>query len=184
MPSYMDLIIDRHYKKHSKNALHFEKDSVSVDAREKFQDKFNVYWDECTIEGSGPDYPVDVWRQLEKDNECIKLEDGLYVARVSEFSFVVNGFYGAMRKQYLRPVPYYTKFYIIEFDFDYSYFKENVIGATDPAKADEKSMRGNLYRSWNDLYMMERQPSLAENCIHGSGSAEEAKEEIENILQI
>lgn len=177
----MDLKIDRHYKKHSKNALHFEKDSVGKEARELFQQKFGLDWDKCIVEGSGPDYSIVLWRELEKRNDCIKLEDGLYVAKVSENRFVVNGFYASMRKQYLRPSPYFTKYYVVEFDYDYSLFKEEVIGATDPSKAHEKSLRGHLYRCWTN-WLMERQPSLGENCVHGSACAEEAAEEIENFL--
>lgn len=177
----MNQKIDRHYKKHSKNALYFEKDDVSMKARELFKQKFGLEWDECIVEGSGPDYPVEQWRELENKNESIKLEDGLYVARVSDNKFVVNGFYASMRKQYLRPPPYCTRYFVVEFNCDYSAFKERIIGATDPSKAEDKSMRGFLYRCWKALDL-ERQPSIGENCIHGSGSAEEAQEEIENFL--
>jgi nucleoside diphosphate kinase len=170
--------IDRHY---GKIASKFNKNDVSEEGKKRFEEYFQREWDAAVIVTSPNNYPESAWRLLEQDKKTLKLEDGCVVGKLPDGTFIVNGFYPSMKMQYLclDSLPMYC----VEFNMSYEEFKEKIIGATDPTKAHECSIRGTLYRLW-ETCGIRRQPSIGENGIHGSGSEEDAKKEIELWFKI
>jgi len=176
-PQEMDKKIDGHYGSISHHAMKFDKNNISPIAQKAFLAAFGVDWDSACVTGVDNNYKVEDWRALEKLGQTAKLEDGLYCGRVSENTFVVNGFYPAMRKQYTEGGNAF--WFEVEFEMDYSIFKNNIIGATNPSVAIPGSLRNILYNSWKNLGLT-RQPSIGENGIHGSATAEDAYLELKN----
>ena len=142
----------------------------------------------------------DEWRS----GKCVKLFPGTYCAAVGGASdraeqqdqeqqqqqqqqeqlqerpvaYVVNGFYPSMAAKFTSPAlaPNGLHWRLLELpaDLSWSSFRTDVIGPTDPAKADRAtSVRGMLYARWEELGLPAA-PFGAENGVHASASPLEA----------
>lgn len=85
-----------------------------------------------------------LWAKAEKR---VKLAPGLYVSNIGDDEplYVINGFYMAMREKYVKGNGIY--FYVVAFDLEvmsWANFRGEVIGATDPEKAPEGSIKGKM----------------------------------------
>ncbi len=178
-PQEMDKKIDGHYGSISHHAMSFDKNSINPIVQKVFYSVFGVDWGKVHISGVDSNYKAEEWRNLEKHGQTTKLAEGLYCGRVSVNEFIVNGFYPAMRRQYTEGGNAY--WFEVKFDINYSIFKNDVIGSTDPTIAKPGSLRNILYNSWKNLGLANK-PSIGENGIHGSASAEDAYLEIKNWL--
>ncbi len=178
-PQEMDKKIDGHYGSISHHAMSFDKSFISPITQKVFLAAFGIDWESAQISGVDNDYKIEDWRNLEKNGLTSKLADGFYCGRISHDKFIINGFYPAMRRQYTDGGN--AHWFEVEFDFDYTTFKNHIIGTTDPTVANPDSLRGILYNSWHSLGLT-RQPSIGENGIHGSANAGDAAWEIKNWL--
>ena len=67
--------------------------------------------------------------------------------------FVINGFYMAMREKYTKPGESIS-YYLVEWDpkkLSWEDFRGKVLGATDPATAEEGSLRREIFSQWKSL---------------------------------
>jgi hypothetical protein len=137
-----------------------------------------------------------VLQSMWKRSKHVRLADGLHCARLDATCtdapvlqemlrdapmFVINGFYFALRDQYLAntALPMYLT---VEWDGDvlsWADMATHIVGTSDPARAEASSIRGSLYASWADLGLAS-QPSRETNCVHFSHSAFEAM--VERLL--
>ena len=99
--------------------------------------------------------------------------------------FVVNGFYGAMRELFVQ-APAGVAWKVVAWNsssssrrpssptssstsLSWADFREQVVGATDPAKALPTSLRGELLLRWQSLGL-DKPPAGADNGFHASAS--------------
>ena len=105
-----------------------------------------------------------------------KLAPGCYTAFLKERDvYVVNGFYGTMRAEYVDTrsvVTWYTVSWS-EDQLSWADFRANVLGATDPTAANKSSIRAKILSSYIDM-KLPFVPSTSKNCMHGSASPLEA----------
>tara|TARA_B110000208_G_scaffold91566_1_gene115182 strand:+ start:87 stop:2225 length:2139 start_codon:yes stop_codon:yes gene_type:complete len=120
--------------------------------------------------------------RLWRSGKCVKLFPGTYCARVGleggQTHFVVNGFYPAMRAAWTstEKAPHGVKWFTLSWKesvMSWTSFRNDWIGATNPAKADASSLRGVLFAKWEEVGLA-KQPYGAENGFHASASPVEA----------
>ena len=89
--------------------------------------------------------------------------------------FVINGFYMAMREKYTKPGESIS-YYLVEWDpkkLSWEDFRGKVLGATDPATAEEGSLRREIFSQWKSLGL-KSEPNVGDNGVHASASPFEA----------
>ena len=89
--------------------------------------------------------------------------------------FVINGFYMAMREKYTKPGESIS-YYLVEWDpkkLSWEDFRGKVLGATDPATAEEGSLRREIFKSWKSLGL-KSEPNVGDNGVHAAASPFEA----------
>lgn len=189
-------LIDAHYGTLAELAMTTDPRSLnpSEELRAKFQDNFGVSWDDAPLYTngaaskelgglSGPELEAR-WRR----GPFLKLSPGCYVARLvadevpglpqGSTPFTLNGFYPAMREQFLAPGSQ-LRALVVTFDasaLTWKAFREDVVGATDPGRASEGSLRAGILDQWEALGLSSR-PSMAANGVHASAGALEGLKE-------
>lgn len=101
-----------------------------------------------------------------------KIGPGFYAARVDGV-IVLNGFYPSIREIYTDEEGY-IRCFLMEFDGDvlpWKRFRADVIGATDPSRAVEGSIRGDLMKAQQEFGLA---MNSRDNVIHASASPFEA----------
>mmetsp|Transcript_13484 Transcript_13484/g.34578 ORF Transcript_13484/g.34578 Transcript_13484/m.34578 type:complete len:323 (+) Transcript_13484:136-1104(+) len=81
----------------------------------------------------------------------------------------------AMREKYTKPGES-IYFYLVEWDPDrlsWENFRGKVLGATDPATAEEGSLRKAIFSNWKSLGL-KSEPNVGDNGVHASASPFEA----------
>lgn len=174
-------IVDEHYFAIATAAVTKTPDRLEIgeEAREKFSSAFGVEWARTLSEGKilncaqAKERLGGSGRELNerwKAGVQTKLAPGLYVAYLeSEGFYLVNGFYLGMRELFTTPGGTIL-WYIVEFEpepLPWRKFRGEVIGATDPSKAVDGSLRQILYQRWTELGHP-YQPTMTENGIHAS----------------
>ena len=97
--------------------------------------------------------------------------------------YVINGFYSAMRSKYVRPgasIYYFS----VEWNasmMSWAEFRSDVLGATDPERANVGSMRWQIMQDWATLGLLSK-PDMTDNGVHGSASPLEGLVERMNWL--
>jgi len=99
--------------------------------------------------------------------------------------FVINGFYMAMREKYTKPSAsiYY---YLVEWDpakLSWADFREKTLGSTDPATAEDGSVRREIFKGWKGLGL-KSEPNVGDNGMHASASPFEALAERLNWMGV
>eukprot|EP00613_Pedinella_sp_CCMP2098_P061825 CAMPEP_0171984986 /NCGR_PEP_ID=MMETSP0993-20121228/274110_1 /TAXON_ID=483369 /ORGANISM="non described non described, Strain CCMP2098" /LENGTH=604 /DNA_ID=CAMNT_0012637827 /DNA_START=75 /DNA_END=1889 /DNA_ORIENTATION=+ len=84
--------------------------------------------------------------------------------------FVVNGFYLGMREKFVAPSSV-VHWFSVRFPLTLAFtdFREKVIGATNPSKAAEGSIRRALFEQWKELGLA-AEPNTSSNGVHASAS--------------
>jgi hypothetical protein len=116
--------------------------------------------------------------QLEAEwraGECVKLAPGTYVAKLTDQSYCVNGFYGSMREKYTSQSINSSGIYWMclewnEQQLGWEEFRGAFLGPTDCTKAEPSSLRGAILSSWESLGLAAC-PSGSDNGVHASASA-------------
>lgn len=113
-----------------------------------------------------------------RSSTCLKLFPGTYCSIMTNKLIVVNGFFPAMQAKYekIEYAPNGIQFFLISFDskkIHWKDFREQFIGATNPKKAVEGSLRHYLYHNYESMDLA-TQPAGSDNGIHASASPVEA----------
>jgi len=122
------------------------------------------------------------WDTLEMGVDKVKLGGGCYCGRIRGI-YVINGFYMAMRREYVKPGAsvYWYRVQWRSSDLRWHRFRTEVVGDTHPELASSNSFRGNLHRRWKELGL-KHQPDVGRNVLHASASPFEALAEGRNWL--
>ena len=183
-------LIDRHYQSIARYATELDVDKLTFD-ESKFEGAFQgETWSKVLADGRacnavqalsklgcGPDELEKAWRRAEADSRTTKLGPGLYIGLVESPTndqtslYVVNGFYMAMRGKYIGDDKS-IRCYVVEFDermCPWKDFRSKVIGATDPTKAAEGSLRHTIMKRYKELGL-DIEPSTGNNAVHASAS--------------
>jgi len=189
-------LIDAHYGTLAELAMDTDPRALnpSADLKQRFQEQFGVEWDDAPLQTNGAASAAlggldgneleAMWRR----GPFLKLAPGCYVARLvkdevpglaqGSAPFTLNGFYPAMREQFLAEGSAVHAF-VVSFDperLTWSSFREDLVGATDPARASEESLRGTILASWEALELPSK-PSMAANGVRASAGALEGLKE-------
>ena len=161
--------------------------SLDSEALRTFADVFGVSWSDTLNERKLVNAAV-ARARLSLDHAALermwstaqrtRLAAGIYCAKldISEAPlFVINGFYGALREQYVANTAF-SMYLTVEWDpqsLSWADIQEYIIGDPDPARAEASSIRGALFAHWEELDLPTR-PTRETNCVHFSASAFEA----------
>jgi len=191
-------VIDKHYSALSRNAMDMNpaKRTLADNTMKDFEAAFGIpYADEkvLTLGQFLQISPQITAKEIDaawNAGKRVKIAGGLYVGRLEALEdnekvapgfrplLIVNGFYAAMRADYLEhgnQVLYFTVEWK-EKDLSWKDFRALAVGATDPAKAHPDSLRGKMLKHWKEIGLKEP-PSIANNCVHASAGPIEAMKE-------
>ena len=176
-------LIDQHFFTIAKYAQTFSPSQLAVSEEKKkdFSLTFGITWEKALEEGKvfnatgimshlkiSTEDLDDKWRV--NSQNMIKLAPSLYLTFLKEEDlFVINGFYNAMREKYIRKDAKIHYFVVLfhSHQMSWSRFREQIIGATNPARAHPSSLRGMFYNRW-ESFGFPFQPNIADNGVHGS----------------
>jgi len=183
-------LIDTHYGAIASKAavLKPAEQNVSDKAKAQFKDMFGMTWEEAVEAGkifnakdaceqlkvSGQELDS-MWATLNRGENLLKLGGGHYVGKVNDDTYVINGFYSAMRDKYCSE-PAQIYYMVVEWDpksLSWEDFRGKVLGATDPKEAEEGSLRRQIFEQWKDLGLS-AEPDVGDNSVHASASPFEA----------
>jgi nucleoside diphosphate kinase len=188
-------LIDNHYGAIASKAVLQKPNELNVPEKGKvqFKETFGLTWedavaqnkvlnaaDACVKLNVDGDALEGLWRKIDK-KDLIKFGGGFYCGQVEPDLYVINGFYMQMRGKYTTP-PSSIHYYEVEWNpstMSWKQFRENFLGATDPTKAAEGSLRRRIYENWQGLGLKEV-PNTGDNGMHGSASPFEALAEVCN----
>eukprot|EP00927_Polykrikos_kofoidii_P072520 TRINITY_DN68624_c0_g1_i1.p1 TRINITY_DN68624_c0_g1~~TRINITY_DN68624_c0_g1_i1.p1 ORF type:complete len:1791 (+),score=282.65 TRINITY_DN68624_c0_g1_i1:195-5567(+) len=112
---------------------------------------------------------ADLWEKADQT----KLGSCLTVARLvgknNTAVVVVNGFAPHWRDSFAQQ-DQSMSWFAVEFSpakLTWKNFRARVLGSTDPSKAPEESIRGQLFKHWKEMGLTE-QPTKLNNCVHAS----------------
>ena len=159
----------------------------------RFQKKFGFSWsdavrsdnihnavDTAAFYGVSYERLHQAWMYCISEGKVVKLSRGLYCGLIDTIQnkpsvFCINGFFMAMRTEYLAPHSS-IHYFIVEWDdttCTWLNFRKRVIGETNPAFADSGSLRYILSEKRNDFGLQEPL-DIMKNGIHASASAFES----------
>lgn len=186
-------LIDQHYGSLAKLAMDTEPADIALQPASKadFAEAYGVEWDDAlpsmlrndaALEALGVDGCAleGMWRS----GVQVKLAPGTYVSRLEQADasreqlFTINGFYPAMRQAFVEPSAS-VRYMVCEWDegeLSWSAFRQQVIGATDPAKARAGSLRAELLARWQELGLAGA-PTQGLNGVHASAGPLEGLKE-------
>jgi len=104
---------------------------------------------------------------------------------MGEPCFIINGFYMSMREKFTLPDAK-LHWMTVEFPADqlsWEDFRGKVLGATDPATAEDGSIRKMILDKWQELGLAS-EPNVGDNGVHASASPFEAMAERNNWLGV
>ena len=189
-------LIDAHYGGLAQRAMHIAPAdlTISAEASAGFAAKFGgVTWESVIAAGTAmnctgldvADLAPNTLEKLWRAGTVMKLAGGLYVSRfpspldTTRDIYVVNGFYPSMRAQFTAPGDRVRVFRVSWADngsLPWATFRNDFVGATDPAKAHPTSLRGLAFQNWAEMGLS-AQPFGAENFLHASAGPVEAVHE-------
>ena len=190
--------IDKHYAALSKKALDMNPAPRILDelVARNFENSFGTKYSDDKVLTLGqfmkmaPNITPKEIDNAWSEGTRVKIAGGFYIGRLEKLEenlsivpdyrplLVVNGFYASMRADYLtegNEVLYFTVEWK-EKDLSWKDFRCQVVGATDPTKADPNSLRGKMLKHWKHLGLKEA-PSVQNNCVHASAGPIEAMRE-------
>lgn len=178
-------VVDRHYAANARTGTCLDPSRLPLNeaARHEFSLAFDLRWEEALAAGrvvSGLVMQERLGISAEELNarwaryRARKIAGGIYVAHFGEENlYVLNGFYPSVR-EVLTADGAHVLVLLLDFAPDHlpwKRFREEIIGSTNPAAADEDSIRGLLHDRQQALGIT---VSYRENVIHASASPFEA----------
>lgn len=183
--------IDAHYSAIGTYAMKLHPKDLPVAAEKKaeFEAKYNKNFDALAkdgtilnIAGAMAKYQWTVeklgeeFEKAKAANGAFKLAPGCYIVWMSEQGFfLINGFYAAMRAEYVAPTAV-VSWYVVswpEEKLSWGDFRALVLGATDPTTASSSSIRAKVLANCKAMGLS-FVPNTGKNCVHGSASPLEA----------
>jgi hypothetical protein len=187
--------VDKQYADVSKKALVLAPHECSLSSLSMmaFEKKFRISWsvavkkklvqnarEACDILGASPEELSRAWVESVRHDKVVKLGRGFYCGYIDTILnrpavFVINGYFMAMRAEYVAPAAS-VHYFSIEWDnatCNWADFRKKVIGTIDPAKAHPESLRSVISCKWRELGLA-RPLDTVSNGIHASASAFEA----------
>ena len=178
-------VVDRHYAANARTGTCLDPARLPVDeaGRTEFATAFDLRWEDALSAGrvvSGQVLLERLGITAEELNlrwaktGARKIAGGIYVAHFAEENlYVLNGFYPSIREVFTAEG---ASLQVLLLDFSSEHlswkrFRDEVIGSTNPAAADEDSIRGLLHDRQKALGIT---VTYRENVIHASAGAFEA----------
>jgi len=175
-------IVDTHYFAIARTAVFSKPEEYDMGetAKSKFADAFGTGWDAAVDQGRVLN-SVDAQKRLGeisgielnehwKQSQQVKLAPGLYAGYFDgEGLYVINGFYPGQREVFTTEGAQVV-LYEAQFDparISWEQFRQEIIGATDPAKAVEGSLRNLLLNRYTGLGLTDK-PEMSRNGVHAS----------------
>ena len=188
-------LIDWHYYAIGSKAVMLKPDQLNVPT-DKFESAFHVTWDKvlqqnlaynaldaCAYLGVDATGLDKAWTAAKEAGKLVKLGGGFYCGLIDtvpgkDAIYVMNGFYMAMRAKFITPGSsiYYFNVEWRSKDLSFADFRSQVLGSTDPALSPSESIRGTIWRTWEELGLSHC-PNTADNGVHASASPFEALSE-------
>lgn len=188
-------LIDAHYAAIALYAMKTKPTDLPLEVatKEQFQQKYGKNWDAACkkdevmnlaqvmthFKASSADIKK-AFEAAKGEDLGMKLMPGCYVALLKGYKnvFVVNGFYGEMRSHFTDPSAKVSWFAVSwdEKALSWSAFRSRVLGATDPTRAEESSIRAKILAQRGALGLTFT-PNTGTNCVHASASPLEALNE-------
>jgi hypothetical protein len=181
-------IIDEHYRNNSQSSV-LSPNQLELDNSEKIKisSNFNIDWDSQIASGNiynGFELiekfrmsPIDL-NELWMKAKTIKVKSGLYLAKLElngKTIFVTNGFYPAIQTKYTNKDSGIIALSIeLPKNMSWNDFRE-LIGSTDPKKAQEGTLRRHLLNAASEFDIT---VTVLDNAVHASASPFEALREI------
>jgi len=185
----MGELVDHQYGELAKYAMHTSGQSVKIPSEEfqkAFGEELQVVKEEKRIYsarealsalGCDPATLESAWREAEQDSSKGKIHSfgkNFHCANLAIHGknvYVINGFYMAVRGEYLQPDrPIHCL--IIKWNkenLSWSEFLSKVIGGEDPAVAEAGSLRHTIFSKYEE-FGLESAPTKVFNAIHASAS--------------
>merc|ERR1712070_33687 len=190
-------LIDNHYYAIASKATILKPNELNVPA-DKFEGQFGLSWEDalaggrvfnamdgCADLGLTADQLDKKWGECKKAGKLIKFGGGFYCGLIEvegkEPAYIFNGFFMSMRAKYVAE-GCSIFFFVVEWDastMSWSDFREKGLGPTDPVTAPEDSVRGMIYKDWEQLGLS-AVPDVGDNGMHGSASPFEGLAELMN----
>merc|ERR1711871_1357886 len=194
-------LIDQHYYAIASKATILKPNQLNVPA-DKFKEQFGLEWEEALKNGNvynamdgcakldiTPDELDTQWGICKKAKKLVKFGGGFYCGLIEiegkDPVYIFNGFFMSMRNKFTAPgLSIY--YYVVEWEaasLAWEYFRDKVLGPTDPAEAPADSLRGMVLSDWEKLGLKEV-PNTGDNAVHASASPFEAMAERCNWLKV
>jgi hypothetical protein len=178
-------LIDQHYAVIARIGTCPAPQRLSVDPQglKTFSDAFGISWTDALAARqivSGAEaatrfkLAAPALMELWMTHQPVKLGGGFYAAYLpAQNAYILNGFYPSIRDIYTAESAL-IRCFLVDFDeasLPWHVFRDDVIGATDPARAVPGSIRGHLFR---DCKRYGLSLDFRDNVIHASASPIEA----------
>ena len=186
-------LIDQHYGSLAQLAMDAKPSelAVSPEALSDFESTYGLPWSEVVAGSSALTNP-EAMKALKVDGSelerlwrggvQLKLAPGTYVSRLDrpgkDDMYTLNGFYPAMRQACVEDGAS-VRYMVCEWEQEkltWKAFRQEVIGATNPADAAGGSCRAELLKRWQELGLAE-EPSMKLNGVHASAGPLEGLKE-------
>jgi hypothetical protein len=186
---------DLQYSDISKKAVALEPHecALSSSSMMDFEKKFKIAWSvavrkklvqssrgACEILDVSAHALNEAWMESMSSGKVVKLGRGFYCGLIDTIPdkpalFCINGFFMAMRAEYLAANAS-VHYFLVEWDngaMSWEDFRKKVIGVTNPSLARPESLRSIMTQKWDELGLSGPLDTMS-NGLHASASAFEA----------
>jgi nucleoside diphosphate kinase len=186
---------EKQYAEISKKAMMLEPHECSLSSTSmiEFEKKFKISWSvavrkklvqnsrgACEVLDISPHLLYEVWMESVRSGKMVKLGRGFYCSLIDTIPdkpavFCINGFFAAMRAEYLAASAS-VHYFVVEWDnaaMSWDDFRKKVVGATNPSLAHPESLRSVMSAEWEGLGL-DAPLDMMRNGVHASASAFEA----------
>jgi hypothetical protein len=186
---------DVQYTEISKKAVELEPHECSLSSTNmmEFEKKFKIAWSVavrkklvqnsrscCELLDISPHVLLEAWLESVSSGKMVKLGRGFYCCLIDTIPnkpavFCINGFFAAMRAEYLAANAS-VSYFLVEWDnaaMSWDDFRKKVIGSSNPALAHPESLRSVMSTEWEGLGLA-GPLDMMRNGLHASASAFEA----------
>jgi nucleoside diphosphate kinase len=188
-------VVDQQYGDIARRAMLLRPENVSLSSSSyiRFQKKFGISWSDAAednvlynaadvIENMGVSANIlgRAWMESVRSGKMVKLGRGFYCSLIDTIPdkpavFCINGFFAAMRAEYLAASAS-VHYFVVEWDnaaMSWDDFRKKVVGATNPSLAHPESLRSVMSAEWEGLGL-DAPLDMMRNGVHASASAFEA----------
>jgi nucleoside diphosphate kinase len=188
-------VVDKQFSDVARRAMLLKPHELSLPSSSyiRFQKKFGLSWSDAVEDGLlynaadiiekmgvSADALCLAWLDSVSNGKMVKLGRGFYCSLIDTIPdkpavFCINGFYAAMRAEYLAAGAS-VHYFVVEWDneaMSWDEFRKKVVGSTNPSLAHPDSLRSIMSADWEGLGL-ESPMNMMRNGVHASASAFEA----------